>query len=77
MGCNCTYHCEAIDIGRCKQNTVNILEITKLALFVHICPRFCMFPVFFATLAGNCLDFGRSTVLHTASTVGKSMWGIV
>ena len=32
MGCYCTWRCEAFDFGRCKQNTVNILEITKPAL---------------------------------------------
>ena len=32
MGCYCTWRCEAIDFGRCKQNTVNIIEITKPAL---------------------------------------------
>ena len=66
-----------IDFGRCKQNTVNILEIRKLALFVHIYPRFCMFQVFFASLAANFLHFGRSTVLHIASSTGKSGWGII
>ena len=73
MRCYCTYRCEAIDFRR----WVNILEITKLALFVHICPIFCMFQVFYASLAANFLHFGRSTVLHMASTIGKNRWGIV
>ena len=61
------HHCEEVNFGRCKQNTVNILEITKLALFVHIGPTFCMFEVFFAWLAANFLRFGRSTFQHIAS----------
>ena len=36
-----------------------------------------MFQVFFASLAANFLHFGQSTVLHMASTIGKSGWAIV
>ena len=77
MGCYCPWRCEAIDFGRCKQNTVNSLEITKPALSVHLCPRFCMFQVCSTLLAAKFLHFRQSTFLHMASTIGESGWGIV